>query len=320
MFTLNRLNRASPLLVLPMMALALLWAFRTSTPGESVAMPREGTIVVAGLRAESLTFVRPGLDQPARSLALPGPPHELVFAGGRLYATLGRADLLAEVEPRGPGILREVALAGAPHGLAVEGDDLLVTLDTGNALVRLDRASLAERGRTATGDTPHMAARDGQDVYVTDSRDGRIRLVRDPATVAAAGSLPEGVAVVGDTVVVADAEGGTVYLFQRETLEPLGTVVTGGHPVRIVALDATHAVVSLNAAAKVAVVDVAKRRVERTVDTEARPDGICISPSGEFVGVASNAADVVQVFRLRDWKLAGSLTASHGPGSCLWLP
>lgn len=319
MLRLDQLNRAASLALLPLMALAILWATRVSQPAARVAMPREGTIVVADLRGESLVFVQPGAPALPRVLALDGPPHELVAAGGRIYATLGRGNALVEVEPRAPGILRTLALAGEPHGLAAVDDRLLVTLDAADALVTLDRVSLTETVRQPTGPTPHSVAAAGGEAYVTDSRADTVHLAGGAAA-APTGALPESVAIAGEHVVSADAEAGAVSVFRRGTLELVARITTGGRPVRVVPLDATRVAVALNAGAAVAVVDLARGGVVKVVPTLPMPDGICISPSGEFAAVVANAARGVEVFRLRDWKSAGVIPAGQGPGACLWLP
>jgi hypothetical protein len=66
-------------------------------------------------------------------------------------------------------------------------------------------------------------------------------------------------------------------------------------------------------------VDVDRLKVDRIVKTLPFPDGVCPSPSGAFVGVASNAGGAVQVFRVSDWRLVTTLEAGEGAGSCLWL-
>lgn len=316
-----RINRAASVAILLLMTLAVVYGARlTRKASQAASPPAEGLLVVANLRAESLTFADPESPGATKTLSVFGPPHEMVTVAGRLYVALGRGNALIEVDPRAPGILRTLAIEGEPHGLALDGDDLLVTLDRGNALVRVDRVTLVERERAPTGDTPHAVAVAGGDIYVAESREDRLRMIAsgEPTSVQT-GALPESIALAGEFVVTADSGSGTLSVF-APGLEVIGQVKVGGSPVRVVALDATHVVAALNDRGEVVVVDLHRLRVSRRVKVGGRPDGLCASPSGAYIGVASNAAGTLQVFRLRDWKLVTTLAAGDGPGACAWLP
>ena len=316
----KQVNRLASLAIIPLMALAIVFGSRFASSSASKAdPPREGVLVIANLRAESLTFL--DLEHAARrDLGLPGPPHELVSAGSRLYATLGRADSLVEVEPRSPGILRTLHLDGEPHGLALDTSaNLVVTLDKANTLVAIDRATLTETSRESTGDTPHTVAFADGVAYVTASRAAMLQALPGSRS-APTGAMPESVTVAGRFVVTADADAGTLSVFDRATLTPVRTINVGARPVRVVALDDTHVLATINGAARLVLVDIATGNVQKRIETLGHPDGICLSPSRGYVAVASNESDAVQVFRRSDWALAATLEAADGPGSCLWLP
>jgi len=320
--SLNRVNRLARLAILPLMALTIAFAWRAQPREvEATPPPAKGTLVVANLRAESLTFIDLALDPPqARSLAVPGPAHELAVLGSHLYVTLGRADRLVEVDPRAPGILRSVEFPEAtPHGLAVAPGRLLVSLDTANRVDELDAFTLATLGSWPTGDTPHAVAYAGGEIYVTDSRDGRLRLLGDAPRLADTSALPESLAIVGNLAVTADADGRALTVFERETLRHLRHIDLGAAPVRVIPLDATRVLVSLSDTSEVAVVDVATGAIERRRTVGARPDGLCLDPAGEYLAVVSNADNRVDFFRVEDWSPAGSLSTPDGPGSCIWL-
>jgi YVTN family beta-propeller protein len=314
----NRLNRFATIAILPLMAVVIVLASKAvQSARRPVETPHEGLLVVANLRAESLSLLDLA-NGATRTLALPGPPHEMAVAGGRLYVTLGRGNALAEVDPYAPGILRTLALEGEPHGLAVDGDRLYVTLDHADTLITLDRASLTEVARTPTGSTPHTVAVSGGVAYVTDSRDNRVRAI--PGDVLAeTGETPESVAIVGAFVATADNGSGTVSVFARDGLRLLRRVEVGSRPVRVMALPNGRLAVSLNNGARIAVIDPATGKTERRPATPGHPDGMCLSPSGEYVAVASNELDVIELFRVRDWAGAGSLDAGDGPGACVWI-
>jgi len=314
----NRISRFATIAILPMMAIVLVFASRAVQPAQrGVESPREGLLVVANLRAESLSL----LDLPngvTGTLALPGPPHEMVFTGGRLYVSLGRGNALVEVDPYAPGILRVLQLDGEPHGLAADDERLYVTLDRGGMLVTVDRASLAEVARTPVGSTPHAVAVLGRDAYVTDSGDNRLRAI--PGDIlATTGELPESVAGAGRFIATADNRSGTVSVFTRDGLRFQRRVAVGAGPVRVLALPGDRLVVSLSGGARIAIIDPGAGEIERRLATGGHPDGMCASPTGGYLAVASNEANRVDLFRIRDWANAGSIDAGDGPGACAWL-
>ncbi len=318
--SLGRMNRFATLAILPGMVLVImLFAGAARDDGTAPDAAPTGVLVVANLRAESLTFhdLRTGR---ATLLALPGAPHELVASEGRIYITLGRADLVVEVDPRAPAVLRTMRLAGEPHGIAVHGGNLLVTLDARDAVVTIDPRTLTVTSGEATGDTPHVIAVDGDSVFVVDSRDNTVRLLGPNPAINQTGELPEGLAVAGDYVVTANYQSGSLSLFDRESLEFQATLKVGAGPVRVIALDDSHVAVSRQAKPEVAVVDVNNRSVVKRFRAPDRPDGLCLSPDGNYLAVAGNGTRSAAIFATTNWKLETVIAAGDGPGSCLWLP
>lgn len=318
----RRLNRLATTAILPLMFLTVAVAAGRSggNPSSNTdTLPHEGVVVAANLRDDSLTFHDLGEGGATSTLVLPGPPHELAVAGDRLYATLGRGNLLVEVAPLAPGILRTLSLDGQPHGLATEGTNLLVTLDTAAQLVTIDRASFSVILRSPTADTPHTVAAIDGDVYVAAARANQLTDIGSGRALST-GELPESVAIVGPYLVTADNVGGTLTIVRRDSFILIGRVKIGGEPVRAVALDDHRALVALNSAGRVAVVDLTALTVEREITTDARPDGLCVSPSGQYVAVASNALGTLTILRTSDWSRAATVAGVPGLGSCLWLP
>lgn len=316
-------NRLAIMGILPMMVLAILAATQNGA-AESlpVEAPREGMLVVGNLRGESVTIHDLGGDGESQTLALPGAPHEFVSIAGRVYATLPRAELLLEIDPRAPGVLRSLHAGPMVHGLAVADDSTLVaTLDDARSALTIDRNSLEIEASHDTGDTPHMVAvLDGR-YFVTDTRDGALRRIEratgESATVPA-GTLPESIAIAGGRIAVADAIGGSLRWYTPD-LELIGATYLGGAPVRVVSLDEDRVAVALNADGEVAVVNLVTGDIERQFRVAGRPDGLCLSPSGRFLAVVSNEYDSVNVFRVEDWKLMVTLEAGDGPSACTWV-
>ncbi|MCK9518899.1 MAG: hypothetical protein M0R74_07750 [Dehalococcoidia bacterium] len=321
MLSLGRVNRFASLAILPLMALAIAFAWRVRVDDADLLRPREGLLVVANLRAESLSFVDLSAEQPAvRTLSVPGPPHELATLNQRLYVTLGRGDRLLEVDPRAPGLLRERRYDGAnPHGLFAEPGRILVTLDAHGAIEQLNPHSLNLERAWPTGNTPHAVVAAGDELYITDSRDGKLRSLTGSTLIVDTSALPESVAIVGDLVVTADADGRALSVFRRVTLEPVARIPLEGSPVRVIPLDEARVLVALVDTSEVALVNLHGGQIERRIPVSDRPDGLCLSPSGDYLAVVSNAGNRVDLFHASDWKQAGSIVTPRGPGACLWL-
>ncbi len=315
----NRLNRIPTVATLPLMAVVIVFASRAVSATRATAdPPQSGLLIVANLRDESLSILDLATSR-TTVLALPGPPHEMAAAGGRVYITLGRANLLLEIDPNAPGILRSLPLDGEPHGLAIEGEAIFVTLDRANALVTIDRPTLTETHRTPTGDTPHAVAVDRGTIFVTSSRDNLLN--RYPGDRAAqTGELPESVAIVGPVAVTGNAGSRSLSVFSLESLDLVREVDVRGAPVRLLPLGDHTVLAALNDEARAAVVDTATGKVKRRLPTPGHPDGLCLDPAGEYLAVASNESDGVSFFRVKGWVSAGSVPAGDGPGACLWLP
>lgn len=313
------MNRVVSLSIIPLMLLTIAVFSRLAKDETPAEPPTAGTLVVANLRRETLTFIDLADDRRAE-LVVPGPPHEMVVAEGRLYVTLGRGGLVVEVDTQAKAILRTLQLDGEPHGLAFLAGNLYVTLDKGNAVVVIDRATLTELRRLPTGSTPHVIAASGAAILVTDSRDNALRQLEPSPVTVATGEQPEGLAVVGGVAVTADAAGGTLTFATAPGLAGPRTLHIGASPVRVTALDDVRALVSLQGDGRIAVVNVSKGQVERRLSVAARPDGTCVAPGGSYVAVASNAAGTVDLFETVDWHRAPEITLAAGLGACAWLP
>lgn len=318
----TRFHRFASLAVLPIMLLAILTFSRQAQRQPAPAPPTSGLLVIAGLRSDQL-LLHDFSTGSAGSLALPAAPHELVAANSRIYTTLPRANLLAEVDPAAPGVLRLRPLEGHPHGIAADPDGgvLYVTLGAADALVALDPASLAEIDRWPTGTTPHNVAVAEGIPHVTAARADRLETIRPTGTAGrATGRLPEAVAALPGLIVVAAYLDGTLHFAHPATLEPIADLHVGGGPVRIIAIPDDRVAVALQEAAAVAIVDTRTHRELRRLPVAARPDGLCSSPDGRFLAVVANGADTVTIFETQTWRVAATLATPHGPGACLWLP
>jgi len=319
----NRLNRFATIAVLPLLVFGAMLATKATESASDSAGERdlsgEGLLVVANLQSQDLTLYSFGSSGVAQTLQLPGPPHEIARLGDRLYITLGRKDLLVEVDPFAPGILRTVALPGHPHGIAIDSRGIHVSLDDANEVVTLDWSTLDVTGRQSVGDTPHVIATREGATFVTDSRDGSLRRIDDTGHVeVTAGMLPEAIAVAGHYILVADADGGQVLAFDADTLAQSAAVELPGRPVRVVVHGSTL-LVARNGAATLSVLSLPSLAPVADVNVGPLPDGICFSPSGRFVATPTNGDGRVVIIETGAWKVVGTLPAGIGPGACAWV-
>ena len=323
MFNMNlgRMNKIATLAILPGMVLAIMLFSSAAQSGrnDDAPLPTTGTLVIANLCAETMTFHDFARSR-TTTLSLPGAPHEMVELNGRLYVTLGRADLVVEVDPNVPAVVRTMRLAGEPHGIVLHGEQLAITLDRRDAIALVDPVILAVTARIPTGDTPHVIASGGSALFVTDTRDNRIRRIENGAsTTAETGALPEGLALVSGLAVTADYEGRTLSTFDADTLELRSTIDLDGPPVRILDLGGNRIGISVQEPATLVVADLASGAITDGIEAPGRPDGLCLSPDGRHLAVAGNAGRTTAVFEVETWAHAVNVGAGDGPGACLWI-
>ncbi len=320
--SLGRLNKFATLAILPGMVLVIvLFSGAARQDSDEAVPPTAGTLVVANLRSESLTFHNFANGR-SSTLALPGAPHEMEELNGRLYITLGRTDMLVEVDPAVPAVLRTLRIAGEPHGIAVHGDELVVSLDGRDALMAIDLEKWTPSWVSPTGDTPHVVASDGTALFVTDTRANTVRRLTagSIATVQPAGDMPEALALAGAYVVAANYGSGTLSIFDAGTLGQVTTVEVGAGPVRVIALDDTRVAVARQGSPEVVVVAIPTGEVLDRFEAPGRPDGLCLSPDEAHLAVASNDENAAAVYTVDSWDRAVVVPMGDGPGACTWLP
>jgi hypothetical protein len=316
----RHLNRFATLAIIPLVAVGFYIASQAGSSARGATFEGSGLLVVANLRAESLTFFDydAGLQH---EITLAGPPHEMVAAGDRLFVTLGRGDAIAQVSLRTREVERYLVLPGSPHGIATQGDALYVTLDNSDQLVVLDIDTLAEQSRRPTGDTPHAVAVIGFTAIVANALDNTVAALGTGDEVRSSGALPESMAVLdGRVVASANAGDGSLSLYALPGMTPLGQVEVGGRPVRIVATGDGLLVADARLGRIVALepADDGLEVVARVV-VGRLADGICPSPDGRWVAATANGDNKLVLIDAERWAPSAELPTSDGPGACLWL-
>lgn len=314
----RQLGRIATLAIVPAMVLAIVWARdSTRTPPRPGSVHVDGTLLVGTLRTRSLVAVD-AVTGRQRTLSLPGPPHELVVNGDRLYVTLGRADLLAEVHLPALAMVRVVELTGEPHGLAWWDGLLAVGLDRADGVVVVDPATLTERRRWTVGRTPHALVAFGGELYVAEAADGAVRRVGTGQPVPVGGG-PESLSVVDGVVVAALVEGNAVALLPLEPWGEARTLSVGPRPVRVAGVGNGRFAAALSGSGQVALHRVTDGALLWRVTVGRLPDGLCPSPDGRYLAVAATGDDRVVVLDLETASTVATYTVTGGPGACVWL-
>jgi hypothetical protein len=315
-----RINRFATLAIIPLVAIGFYIAIEARPASRGAEFEPAGRLVVANLRAQSLTFFE-FADGLQYEVELAGPPHEMAVIGDSLFVSLGRHDAIAEVDLRTRAVERYLVLAGSPHGMATDGSSLFVTLDTAAEVVVLDPATLTEQRRFATGDTPHAIVLAGATALVTNSRDNTLGAYGTAATVRETGELPESVAILGTSLVVsANAGDGSLSIFALPGLNSVGAVEVGGRPVRVLATPSQLLVADARFGRLLVL-----HPVEGGIEIAARievgrlADGICGSPDGRWVGATANGDSRLVIVDAERWLPSAEYDTGDGPGACLWL-
>lgn len=315
----QQLGRLATVAIVPVMMFLIVWARGTVLPhpSDGERLPPTGTILVGTLREPALVALQLA-NQTQRRLVLPGPAHELLVLDDRVYLTLGRADLLAEVQLPSLALRRSVALEGEPHGIALWGDRIAVSLDAADAVVALEPTSLTERGRWAVGDTPHALTSDGADLYVAEARSGTIRRIGS-GVIAVPGGMPESLAVVEGRLVAALTERGAVAIVQPDAPTAMTVVDVGPRPSRVVHAVGGRFVLALSGSGQVAAYDVAGSTPLWRVAVGQLADGLCLSPDSRFVAATAPGDDRLLILDLQNGEVVAEFTVNGGPGACVWL-
>ena len=320
------INRLAIMGILPMMVLSILAGMNSSSAStsEPPELPREGTLVIANLRDPSRsrsTILAATANRTSSRSRAPPTSWSLPPAASMPPS---RAKIRSSKSTRKPPAS---CVRCSPARWSTASPSKIETRSSRPSTARsLSSPSTVRHSRrlstNATGDTPHTVAILDGAYYITDSRDGTLRRIdttTGASTTVPAGVLPESVTVAGQRIAVADAASGQVSWFSPD-LELVGRVTVGGTPVRVITLDDERVIVSLNSDTHIAVVNLRTGEIERRIKVAGHPDGLCLSPSGRFLAIASNQYDSVNVFRTTDWKLMVTLEAGNGPGACVALP
>jgi len=212
-----------------------------------------------------------------------------------------------------------------------DGKTAYVSNEDAGELTVLDLVGGKIVRRVKVGEEPEgvTVRPDGQVVYVTSEGNGEVIAV-NTKTYAVAGRMktgdrPRGIAFTADGAIalVTCENDATVYVLDAKLHKVLGSIAvpkpagapTVARPMGIVmSPDSKTAYVTLGRAKAIAVIDVATRKVARTIDDVGdRPWGIGISPNGQKLYTANGGSGDVSIVDIASGKVDKKIAVGKSP-------
>ena len=334
-------------------------------PDEQPLRKVSRTLIVLNQSAATASLLDPDSGVIRGSVPTGDGPHEVAVSpdgrtavvanyGGRLPgSTLTVINVLAGRVARTIK-LREPNVGGGPrrtlhrpHGLYFlrDGRRVVVTTEQERRLAIVDVGDGEVLATIPThGSTSHMVACDRtfSRAFVANIDGGSVSVIdleeRELVGVVETGAGTEGIAAhpERDEVWVTSRADDSVIVIDTKTLAVLERIACGKFPIRVAFTpNGQHALVSNAHTGNVAVIDTAKRAIERritmtehlTETSPARvlefgespvPASLLVRPDGHYAYVANTQAGIVTVLDLRTWRVARRLPAGADPDGIGW--
>lgn len=208
------------------------------------------------------------------------------LAGERAFVTDSAANVVRVIDIKGKAEIARIVTGAYPHGLRLspDGTTLYVANMRGDSVSVIDVATLKETGRITVGKSPVQVgfATDGKQAYVSLSATNQLGLI--------------------DT--------------QQQRL--IGKVPVGRTPIQMVATSTGLVYVANQGSAKspdqtVSVIDVAKKRVVKTIVTGKGAHGTALSQDNAYVFVSNIEAGTFSVIETSTQKVVAEHSVGAGP-------
>jgi YVTN family beta-propeller protein len=271
-----------------------------------------GTLIIGNKGEDTVSFI--DLND-GRELARPrtGPqPHEVAVSPDGLEAAVvaygGTTIDIFEIRKRERIRTIDLAPHKAPHGIVWLPDGrIVVTTERSQSLAIIDTNNGDKVSAIPTGqEISHMVAvaPDAARAYVANIRSGTVTAIdlkkNEKIRDLPAGKEPEGLALTpdGNQLWVADRGGDTVHVFDTRELKETARIDVGKTPIRLViSPDGRTAITSNFGTGDLTMIDVADRRVARTIAVSGAADAqqvtILFSTDGSRLYVAETGRDRV---------------------------
>jgi len=270
---------------------------------EGVVFDPVSRLLFAGLRNPGrLAAIDPASGKTLRLLPLPASPRHLGLApGGEVLVPAEDADTVIEVSPDGR-LERSVRVGSHPHDAAAAAGRVFVSNEFGDSVSVVQGARVIE-----TLDAPTqpggVAAAGDRWIAVVAVRD-RVLAVYDAKGLERVGETDAGdgpthaIALPGDSVLVADTDGGALLRYRLGPAPKLvGRTEVGGAPYGL-AFDARRGLIwaTLTARNRVEVLRVAGARLRplRSYPTVRQPNSVAVDPRTGAAFVASRSSNSIE--------------------------
>jgi DNA-binding beta-propeller fold protein YncE len=319
------MNRAFPLLVAGVLALAGCGAAPSSGPpggkaSSATATPTTTGLIPSGVPTEGSRPAADALPPPAEPGRAPvpaaPPPGRIVPVGdapeGVVVDAVTRTVAVAKRNPYElvlinadtGAVAKRVPLPGAVRHLqlARPGGPVLVPVESANALVRVDLPGGNAEPQIITGTVPHDASEaPNGTVFVANEHGGTTTVIRgdDIVKVFTDSVQPAGMAPVGDLMGMLDVRKNDLTVYDADKLTIVGSTPAGNGPTHLVADEHGRFIAADTRGNAVRVFSAQPRQVA-SVPQAGQPYGITYDPTRDRLWVASSGTNEVVGYDMAD--------------------
>jgi DNA-binding beta-propeller fold protein YncE len=294
---------------------------------------RADVLVVASSGASHVTLIDPGSGAKLAEVPVGNGPHEVVASADGRFAWVADSGAtsvtLVDLEKRTAVKTLQLDDCG-PHDVAMprSGAPLVITCAQQKVLLEIDPWSGEEVRRHALdveGAWMTAVSRDGARAFTAnlegggmtaiDRRSGAITNIKTSE-----GEIGIDVTPDGREVWLANMTTSKITVLDAKTVEVLDTFDAGAErPLRVrMTPDGKRAVMTFGGARKVAVYDVATRKVVQWIEIESGSKVLTISPDGSKAAVSAPHKDAVMILDLVSGRMLAKIDVAGKPDGVAW--
>jgi PQQ-dependent catabolism-associated beta-propeller protein len=257
----------------------------------------------------------------------------------RLLVLCGNSNLLAELDPKTGQLLDQTPVGNSPEifALSPDEDTVYVSIEDDGVMAAYSRSQKKQLFEIATGEEPEgvLVTPDGQTAYVTSEEDEVVHVI-DLAQRKVLRDIPVGerprrfmlhaqakelwvtnelsasVSIIDtEAMAVKDTLNFSIQGVRQNRITPVGIVMSR---------DGKSAWVALGQASHIAQVDLASKKVLKTVLVGKRPWGLALSPDGQTLYVTNGLSDDMTLVDTASGKALRSVPTGRVPHTPLVMP
>ncbi len=276
-------------------------------PGGMVSLPSENLIYLACYFDNSVYVLEPSNPYVNDVVPLSGSPFDVCASSDYVYVSCSSSDEVASIRTSDNTIESSITVGDMPSGLCITPDfeRVYVSCYGSDEVWCLDAVTLSVLDTISVEDGPWdiCSVPSGEYLYLTCRLSGTVQVIRTSdnsiaATISAA-SEPGGICSgsLGEYVYVCDYGSGELIPIRASdnTVQPGISVDSGPMSVDVVQ-NGSLAYVSCYLEDRIYFVDLASSMTAGFLPVGVRPNGVCLSSSGEFLFVANSSSSDVSLF------------------------